>query len=236
MSNISENIKQIKEQIKKFATNVKRPQESVSLLAVSKTKPISQIIEAYEEGQRQFGESYAVEACDKIKQLKAMGYNDIKWHFIGPCQSNKTKLIAEHFDVIQSIDRLKIAERINNQRPQELGTVEIMIQVNISNEAQKSGVSISDTPELIAQITEKCPMLKIIGLMGIAEDTTDTSKITAQFQALQNLKNELSFKYPDITQLSMGMTNDMQEAISAGSTMVRIGTAIFGARDYSKHI
>lgn len=233
MSNIQDNIKHIKEEIVKFATNVKRNPNDISLLAVSKTKPISDIIEAYNAGQRQFGESYAQEACDKIEKLQAAKYHDIEWHFIGPCQSNKTKIIAEHFDVVQSVDRTKIATRLNEQRPTSKGILRVMIQVNISDEEQKSGISPQNLRELASFIANHCPKLKIIGLMGIAQDTTDTSKITKQFQLLASLQQELALTWPDIKALSLGMTHDMQEAIACGSTMVRIGTAIFGARNYN---
>lgn len=233
MSNIQENIKHIKQQIVKFANDVKRNPADISLLAVSKTKPITDIIEAYAEGQRQFGESYAQEACEKIDQLKAMGYHDIEWHFIGPCQSNKTKIIAEHFDIVQSVDRAKIAQRLNDQRPANKGALRIMLQINISAEDQKSGLTPEEVPALVNYITDNCPNLIIIGLMGIAENTTDNTEIKQQFDLLASIRQNLNPKYPSIQELSLGMTHDMAIAIAAGSTMVRIGTAIFGARNYN---
>lgn len=231
MSTIQENIKNIKSQIAKFTTYAHRNPNSVTLLAVSKTKPVSDILSAYAEGQKLFGESYAQEACDKIDQIRDLGITDIEWHFIGPVQSNKTKIIAEHFDFVQSIDRIKIAQRLNDQRPKDKPPLKVLIQVNISNEPQKSGVTYAEIPKLISAITA-CSNLELRGFMGIAENTNDNTKIDHEFARLNNLFLELRQKNNLIDTLSLGMTADMSEAISCGSTMVRIGTAIFGAREY----
>lgn len=231
MSTIQENIQNIKANIAKITASAHREQNSVTLLAVSKTKPISDILSAYAEGQRLFGESYAQEACDKIEQINKLGIKDIEWHFIGPIQSNKTKIIAEHFDFVQSIDRIKIAQRLNDQRPINKPPLQILIQINISNEPQKSGITYEKLPELISAINS-FKNLELRGFMGIAENTNDNTKISTEFARLNNLFLELHKKNKSINILSLGMTSDMNEAIINGSTMVRIGTAIFGARQY----
>ena len=231
MSTIQENILQIREQIKEFALLSNRKPEHITLLAVSKTKPISDIQEAYDAGQRIFGESYIQEAAQKIEYFRSAGHSDIKWHFIGPIQSNKTKTIAENFDVVQSLDRIKIAKRLNEQRPENLRPLEVLIQVNISNEPQKSGISIAELPALIAEV-HNCPRLILKGFMGIATDTTDSQKISKEFNILYEIFKEAKITYPQIDILSMGMSGDLGQAITAGSTMVRIGSAIFGARNY----
>jgi pyridoxal phosphate enzyme (YggS family) len=231
MSTIQENIQQIHKQIYEFATNSQRKPEDITLLAVSKTKPVNDIIEAYNAGLRIFGESYIQEAIDKINQLKEQGYNDIKWHFIGPVQSNKTKAIAEHFDVVQSLDRIKIAKRLNEQRPLNLPPLEVLIQVNISNEPQKSGINFSELNELITEVSNS-ERLVLKGFMGIAENTTDSQKIINDFTKLYTIFEQYRKIYPQINILSMGMTSDLGEAITSGSTMVRVGSAIFGVRNY----
>lgn len=232
MTKIQENILKIQEQINFFASLTERDPNSVTLLAVSKTKPISDIVEAYNFGQRKFGESYIKESVEKIKYFKEHGFNDIEWHFIGPIQSNKTKLISENFDVVQSVDREKIALRLNEQRPIGIPPLKVLIQVNISNEKQKSGVHISDLPNLINCILN-CKNLQLKGFMGIAEDTTDQKIIEEQFLLINNLYQKYKKSIESIDTLSIGMTGDMQLAIKCQSTMVRIGTAIFGHRIYN---
>ena len=232
MSKIHENLAQVKAEILKFATCVKRNPKSITLLAVSKTKPEENIIEAYKDEQRLFGESYAKEASDKIDNLKKNGFNDIEWHFIGPLQSNKTKLVAERFDVVESLDRIKIAERLNAQRPDNLPPLKVLIQVNIGNEEQKSGIPFSEIENFAKKIVE-LPHLKLAGLMGIAKDTLDKNEISREFRLLKNSFDNLQKIYPHIFILSMGMTHDMGEAIAEGSTEIRIGTAIFGPRNYN---
>ena len=232
MLKIQENLSNVKEQIKNFATSVKRAPEEITLLAVSKTKPVSDMIEAYQAGQRFFGESYAQEAAEKITEIRSRGITDIEWHFIGPVQANKTRIIAENFDVVESLDRARIAKRLNDQRPPLMPDLRVLIQVNISREPQKSGVSFEDLPELLDFIDESCPRLKVAGLMGIAENVSDKSEVLPQFRALREVFDRLSGQGRKLTALSMGMTDDMAEAIACGSTEVRIGTAIFGARQY----
>lgn len=235
MINVTKNFNQILELIQNFSTLAHRSANSVRLLAVSKTKPIENIIDVYKAGQRIFGESYAVEAADKITKIKEMGITDIEWHFIGPIQSNKTKLIANNFDVVHSLDRIKIAERLNDQRLESLPKLKVLIQVNISNEEQKSGCNIDEIDNLISYIKTNCPKLELKGFMGVAEDTENKEIIDSQFKVLSEIFNHYKNIDENISELSIGMTNDMDLAIKNGSTMVRIGSAIFGAREYHKN-
>lgn len=231
MSEITHNIQSIKAQIEQF--NAHTPQQT-QLLAVSKTKPLSAIKEAYQCGQRLFGENYVQEAVDKIQQLKQDSqpdnrYEQIVWHFIGPIQSNKTKLIAEHFDWVQSIDRIKIAQRLNDQRPTGLAKLNVCLQINISEEESKSGAKQTQMFEL-AELVNQLPNLQLRGIMCIPQKTSDPELQNKQLQQMQQLYLSLQAQFTEVDTLSMGMTNDMQVAIENGSTMVRIGTAIFGAR------
>jgi pyridoxal phosphate enzyme (YggS family) len=204
----------------------------IQLLAVSKTKPIEAIYAAYQAGQRQFGESYVQEAIPKIQLLQTNpDYADIEWHFIGPLQSNKTKPVAEHFDWVHSVDREKIAQRLNEQRPAHLPALNVCLQINISGEQTKSGIN-ADEVFGLAGIISQFPRLKLRGLMTIAENTDDMNVVRDNFLHMQQLFNQLKSQYPSVDTLSMGMTDDMPLAINCGSTMVRIGTAIFGSREY----
>jgi pyridoxal phosphate enzyme (YggS family) len=201
--------------------------DEVKLLAVSKTKPIELIEQAYAAGQRQFGESYVQEAVDKIQQLKDK--KDIEWHFIGPIQSNKSRHIAEHFSWVQSVDRLKIAKRLNEQRPNNLMPLNILIQVNISEDENKSGCQLSELDELVA-FSEGARQLNLRGLMTITEKTDDEQKQLQYFQQMKACFDKLKLQYPQVDTLSMGMSQDLEPAIYAGANMVRIGTDIFGKR------
>ena len=197
-----------------------------------KTKPIEAIYAAYQAGQRQFGESYVQEAIPKIQLLQTNpDYADIEWHFIGPLQSNKTKPVAEHFDWVHSVDREKIAQRLNEQRPAHLPALNVCLQINISGEQTKSGIN-ADEVFGLAGIISQFPRLKLRGLMTIAENTDDMNVVRDNFLHMQQLFNQLKSQYPSVDTLSMGMTDDMPLAINCGSTMVRIGTAIFGSREY----
>lgn len=231
MGQVSANLSHIHREIAQYTAKFQRSADAVTLLCVSKTKPQGAILEAYQAGERHFGESYAHEAADKIRDLKAQGYNDIVWHFIGPIQSNKTRLIAENFDIVESVDRIKIAERLNDQRPAGFKPLQVLVQVNISDEDQKSGCSFTELPELIAFIAQK-ERLQLRGLMGIAKETDDLAEIESSFMALKREFDKYSAQYPHFDILSMGMTHDMEAAIKCGSTEVRIGTAIFGPREY----
>ncbi|EGQ9232503.1 TPA: YggS family pyridoxal phosphate-dependent enzyme [Vibrio alginolyticus] len=233
MSSIQQNIEHITSQIRYDEQKCGRTPESVQLLAVSKTKPVEAILEAYQAGQTAFGENYVQEGVSKVQHF-AEHYPDnrIEWHFIGPIQSNKSRLVAEHFDWVHTIDRTKIAQRLNEQRPSELKPLQVLIQVNTSGEASKSGVTEAEVFEL-AELISRLPNLTLRGLMSIPANVSDYESQLREFQKLATLKQTLEAQFPEIDTLSMGMSGDMTAAIEAGSTMVRIGTAIFGARDYS---
>ncbi|MFH4561529.1 YggS family pyridoxal phosphate-dependent enzyme [Vibrio diabolicus] len=233
MSSIQQNIEHITSQIRYDEQKCGRTPESVQLLAVSKTKPVEAILEAYQAGQTAFGENYVQEGVSKVQHF-AEHYPDnrIEWHFIGPIQSNKSRLVAEHFDWVHTIDRSKIAQRLNDQRPSELKPLQVLIQVNTSGEASKSGVTEAEVFEL-AELISRLPNLTLRGLMSIPANVSDYESQLHEFQKLATLKQTLEAQFPEIDTLSMGMSGDMTAAIEAGSTMVRIGTAIFGVRDYS---
>lgn len=232
MNDIASNLHFIRSQIDMACIQASRDPKHVQLLAVSKTKPVESILAAYHAGQRQFGESYVQDAIPKIEHIANIEkISDIEWHFIGPLQSNKTRLVAEHFSWVHSIERLKIAQRLSEQRPDHLPPLNICIQINISGEETKSGIQTSDVDALVAEI-EQLPKLQLRGLMCIAENTDDLEAVRANFISMQQLFNELKKRYPSVDTLSMGMTDDMKIAIASGSTMVRIGTAIFGSREY----
>lgn len=229
---IRQNIEQVKQEILKFKNYYKKDQ-NIELLAVSKTKPFSDIVEAYNCGQRSFGESYAQEACEKVELSREYKLNDIIWYFIGPIQSNKTRMIAEHFDWVLSCDRKKILQRLNDQRPYHMGKLNICLQINISNEQQKSGISVQEVKELAEYVSNNLPNLCLRGLMAVALDTTDLCILEDEFSQMHQLFCDLKDNYSNIDTLSLGMTQDMETAIKCGTTMVRIGTKIFGARNYN---
>ncbi len=233
MSTISKQLELVLRHIEKAADLATRNSKEIQLLAVSKTKPVELIKAAYVRGQRRFGESYVQEAVEKLQNLQQD--NDvtepIEWHFIGPLQSNKTRPVAENFDWVQSVDRLKIAQRLNDQRPESLPPLNICLQVNISGEDSKSGTTLSQVVELASQV-EDLPRLTLRGIMAIPKNTKDQTELEQSFYQLEQLFLQLQAQYSQIDTLSMGMTNDMETAIKCGSTMVRVGTAIFGARDY----
>lgn len=227
MSTIAENISTLAERIRSAAQAVQRDPASVGLLAVSKTKPASDLRDAYDAGLRDFGENYLQEALGKQAELSDL---PLIWHFIGPIQSNKTRAIAEHFAWVHSVDRLKIAQRLSEQRPPELPPLNICIQVNVSGEASKSGCSPEDLPAL-AQAISALPNLKLRGLMAIPEPTDDRDEQNASFAAVSTLQAQLGLP---LDTLSMGMSHDLEAAIAQGATWVRIGTALFGARNYGQ--
>jgi pyridoxal phosphate enzyme (YggS family) len=227
MSTIADSILQVGSRIQAAAKAANRDENSVQLLAVSKTKPAEALREAYAAGLRDFGENYLQEALGKQLELADL---PLIWHFIGPIQSNKTRAIAEHFDWVHSVDRLKIAQRLSEQRPAELPPLNICIQVNVSGEASKSGCTPDDLPALAAAIST-LPHLKLRGLMAIPEPTDDRAEQDAAFAAVQKLQASLDLP---LDTLSMGMSHDLESAIAQGATWVRIGTALFGARDYSQ--
>ncbi|MGE6463570.1 YggS family pyridoxal phosphate-dependent enzyme [Pseudoalteromonas tetraodonis] len=227
MVTIAERLTSAYARIAEAAHKAQRNSNDITLLAVSKTKPATDIMAAYEQGQRQFGESYVQEAVDKIAQLDT--FSDIVWHFIGPIQSNKSALVAANFAWVQSVDRLKIAKRLNSQRPETMPPLNVLIQVNISEEEAKSGCHPNEITEL-AQFIDKCAHLQLRGLMAIPAKSDDANTQIQYFEQLQTCFDKLQTQYPHIDTLSMGMSNDVEAAIAAGSTMVRIGTDIFGTR------
>jgi len=200
--------------------------QAVKLVAVSKAQPASAIREAYQSGQTIFGENYLQEALDKQAQLNDL---NIEWHFIGPIQSNKTQPISQHFSWVHSVDRLKIAQRLNESRPEDLPPLQICIQVNISNEDSKSGVLPDDLAALAAEI-QKLPKLKLRGLMAIPAPTHDINQQIAQFKRVRQCYDALLAKGFVLDTLSIGMSDDYPAAIAQGATLVRIGSALFGAR------
>ena len=232
-ASVAANLQQVHGAIDQACQACARALGAVRLLCVSKTKGEDLIKAAYEQGERHFGESYVSEAVGKIESLRAQGFNDIVWHFIGPIQSNKTKHIAAHFDVVESVERRKILERLSAQRPDDLPPLKVMLQVNISHEEQKQGCEVEELPELL-EAASSLPKLELIGLMGVARIDASESELNAQFGQLKALQERLVAQYPGLKELSIGMTHDLSPAIAQGSTEVRIGTAIFGERDYSK--
>ncbi len=236
MDNIEINIQNITSQIAVAAEKCGRARESVQLLAVSKTKPIKAILDAYQAGQRQFGENYVQEGVDKVQYFAQHHPElDLEWHFIGPIQSNKTRPVAEHFAWVHTISRDKIAQRLNDQRPEGMAPLQVLIQVNTSGEQSKSGITDEQVFEL-AELISSLPNLTLRGLMSIPENVSDYQSQYAAFKQLAELQQQLQQKYPSVDTLSMGMSGDMDAAIAAGSTIVRIGTAIFGARDYNQKL
>lgn len=227
---IESNLSHVSQQISELEHAYKRQQGSVRLLAVSKTKPLSDLQEAYQAGQRLFGENYVQEAVEKRQALQAL--TDIEWHFIGPIQSNKSRLIAENMDWVHTIDREKIARRLSEQRPSELPPLNVLIQINISGEESKSGIALDALNDMVA-LVNALPNLRLRGLMAIPAPQEDEALQIAVYKPLQQAFLELSATDSMIDTLSIGMSGDLPAAIASGSTMVRVGTAIFGARDYA---
>ena len=227
MSTIAENIAKVGVRIREAAQASQRDFSSVGLLAVSKTKPAEAIREAHAAGLRDFGENYLQEALDKQALLVDL---PLTWHFIGPIQSNKTRPIAEHFAWVHSVDRLKVAERLSAQRPAELAPLNICLQVNVSGEASKSGCQPKELAAL-AQAVTQLPNLRLRGLMTIPAPTDDVAEQRAAFARLRALRDALNL---DLDTLSMGMSHDLEAAIAEGASWVRIGTALFGERDYGQ--
>ncbi|AGZ33129.1 YggS family pyridoxal phosphate-dependent enzyme [Pseudomonas sp. SWI6] len=225
MSTIADNLSALANRIESAARAAGREPASVQLLAVSKTKPASAIREIHAAGVRDVGENYLQEALAKQDELRDL---PLIWHFIGPIQSNKTKAIAEHFDWVHSVDRLKIAQRLSEQRPAGLAPLNICLQVNVSGEDSKSGCAPADLPAL-AKAVAALPNLRLRGLMAIPEPTEDRAAQEAAFASLRRLQEGLDL---DCDTLSMGMSHDLEAAIAQGATWVRIGTALFGARNY----
>ncbi len=230
-SHVARHLDEVRQRIAKATADASRDVSSVELLAVSKTFPAADVRAAFDAGQRAFGENYVQEAVAKITELADLR-SEIAWHFIGPLQSNKTKVVAENFDWVHSIDRLKIAERLNEQRPDGMPLLNVCLQINVSGEESKSGVAPDDALTLARQIVT-LPKLRLRGLMAIPEPAATLDEQRAPHRRLRELMDALRADGLELDTLSMGMSADIEAAILEGATMVRIGTAIFGARDYS---
>jgi pyridoxal phosphate enzyme (YggS family) len=225
------NLRGVHERITQAARGAGRSADDIALLAVSKTFPAETVIAVAQCGQQAFGENYVQEAVDKIARVRELAPElAVSWHFIGPIQSNKTRAIAEHFDWVQSVDRLKVAERLSQQRPPQLGPINLLLQVNISGESTKSGVAPETVPEL-ARSVAALPNVNLRGLMAIPEPDTEPARQAGPLARMKALFDALRRDHPQCDTLSLGMSADLEAAIAAGSTMVRIGTAIFGERE-----
>jgi len=226
LPDLHQNISRLRNRLSKAIDAAQREQESVKLIAVSKTKPADAIKAVYDTGQRDFGENYVAEAIEKMSILEPL---DICWHFLGPLQSNKTRLVATHFDWIHSVDRIKIAKRLNEQRPDELPPLNVCLQVNIPAEPTKSGVASEAELLDLALAVSEMDRLALRGIMAIPAPASELDQQRAQFKRIARL-----LSIPDLPtqmkELSMGMSGDMEAAVAEGATMVRIGTDIFGAR------
>ncbi|AOJ08928.1 YggS family pyridoxal phosphate-dependent enzyme [Burkholderia mayonis] len=231
MSDLAARLASVHHRIDDAARAAGREPRAVTLLAVSKTFPADAVRAAHAAGQRAFGENYVQEAIDKIESLADLRA-ELEWHFIGPLQSNKTRAVAERFDWVHTVDRLKIAQRLSEQRPAHLPPLDVCVQVNISGEASKSGVAPADAAEL-ARAVAALPALRLRGLMAIPEPAHDPDAKRAPHRALRALFERLRADGLALDTLSMGMSDDLEAAVAEGATIVRIGTAIFGARDYS---
>jgi hypothetical protein len=226
MDTIEKRLQAVKSRIERAAAAAGRDPRDIVLVAVSKTFPPAAVRAAHAAGQRDFGENHAQEALAKVDALADLA---LVWHFIGPLQSNKTRPVAERFAWVHSVDRLKIAERLSAQRPAALPPLQVCIQVNVSGEATKSGVSPEEAPAL-ARAVAALPRLRLRGLMAIPEPTDDPALQRRRFESLRALKERLVAAGLPLDTLSMGMSDDLEAAVAAGATMVRVGTAIFGPR------
>lgn len=233
MGRVAENLRHVRERIALFERKYARERHSVQLIAVSKSQGPERLAEALAAGQRDFGENYLQEALDKQEALRALAparAGEIRWHFIGPVQSNKTRTIAERFDWVHSVDRLKVARRLGEQRPAARGPLNVLLQLNLSGEASKSGAA-PEQAELLAREVAACPGLRLRGLMAIPAAESDFERQRAVFRRLADIGARLrDAGLDDCRELSMGMSADYEAAIAEGATMIRIGTDIFGRR------
>ena len=227
MTTISDNLQAVQQRIGAAARDFGRNSDGIMLLAVSKTWPAEYVRMAAAAGQRAFGENYVQEGVDKVMALRALG---LEWHFVGPLQSNKTRLIAESFDWVHSVDRMRIAERLSEQRPPQTKPLQVCLQINVSGETTKSGVGIDEVGDLADQIM-KLPRLQLRGLMAIPAPSTDFAQQRAAFQVVRQAFERLNQRGLALDTLSMGMSDDLEAAIAEGATIIRIGTAIFGERN-----
>ncbi len=231
MSTTENRLQAVTGRIARAAAMAGRNAQEITLIAVSKTQPADAVRALAAAGIRQFGENYVQEALEKIQ---ALDEPDIIWHFIGPIQSNKTRAIATHFDWVHSVDRLAIAERLSNQRPNDRPALQICLQVNMSGEASKSGCEPTSAPALVAAIA-RLPRLQLRGLMTVPAPQSAPALQRGPFDRLRELAHAISRTGTMLDTLSMGMSDDLEAAIAAGSTMIRIGTALFGARVPATH-
>jgi PLP dependent protein len=233
MSTIASKLQAVDSTMQAACAAAQRPRSAVQLLAVSKTFGADAVLEAVAAGQRAFGENYLQEALDKIAAVAADEPDaGLEWHFIGPIQSNKTRPLATHFDWVHTVERLKIAQRLSEQRPAGMPPIQVCLQVNISGEASKSGVAPAELPELARQVAQ-LPNIKLRGLMAIPEPETDVAKQRIAFAQVRRLFEQLNKEGMGLDTLSMGMSGDLAAAIAEGATIVRIGSAIFGERHYA---
>ena len=221
------NLATLRNRIATAATHAKRDPNEITLVAVSKTQSTARVSEAVAEGQKNFGENYLQEALEKIAALRE---HSLIWHFIGPIQSNKTRDIAAHFDWVHSVDRLKIARRLSEQRADDQPALNICLQVNISDESSKAGIAADEVADLAAEINA-LPRLSLRGLMAIPAPANSQDEQRRPFAALRKLNESLRGNGIDAQDLSMGMTDDLEAAIAEGATLIRVGTAIFGSRN-----
>jgi pyridoxal phosphate enzyme (YggS family) len=234
MSLISDNLQVVRADLSACANKFGRDPKEISLLAVSKTFPADAVLEAARNGQVCFGENYLQEAIEKMQELQRLAPElQLEWHFIGPIQSNKTRQIAENFSWVHAVDREKIAQRLSDQRPSGLPAINICLQVNISAEQSKSGVEPAQVLPL-ARAVAALPGVRLRGLMAVPEASDDEATQRAAFAQLRKLQENLLAQGVPVDTLSMGMSGDMQAAIAEGSTMLRIGSAIFGKRTYAE--
>ena len=237
MAAIRNNMQAVSERIARAAAAAGRNSDSVRLLAVSKTHPVERIEEAFRAGQSAFGENYVQEALEKMDALTRLVGEpraaDVEWHLVGPLQSNKTRLVAERFNWVHTVSSAKVARRLSEQRSPGQAPLNVLIQVNSSAEASKSGVTLEDAATL-AHAVAQMPRLRLRGLMAIPEPSHDESVQRARFRPVRNLFERLRVAGLDLDTLSLGMSDDLEAAIAEGSTMVRVGTAIFGARRREK--
>lgn len=228
MATIAENIQEVRQRIAAACALARRPLESVTLLAVAKTFPADAVRAAFDAGERSFGENYVQEALDKITALADLR-DVLQWHLIGPLQSNKTRVVAESFDWVHTVDRLKIAQRLSEQRPAGLPPLQLCLQVNISGEASKSGLATDEVLD-VARSVAALPRVRLRGLMAVPAPASDPAAQRLPHARLRELLARLQRDGLDVDTLSMGMTADLEAAIAEGATIVRVGTAIFGER------
>ena len=228
MATIVQNIQEVHRRIALACAAAHRPVQSVTLVAVGKTFPADSVRSAFDAGERCFGENYVQEGLAKIAALADLR-EQVQWHLIGPLQANKTRAVAEAFDWVHTIDRLKIAERLSEQRPPHLPPLQLCLQVNISGEASKSGLAVDEVPG-VAHAVAALPHIRLRGLMAIPEPAADLAAQRVPHRHLRELQSALQRDGLDVDTLSMGMTADLEAAIAEGATLVRVGTAIFGAR------